>query len=138
MDSNRTEAARIGKSLVIKGELSGSEDLYVDGEIEGSIQLQQNILVVGPNGKLKAGVTAGKVVVHGTLEGNLQARDQVELKKTSLVTGDIVSQRISIEDGAYFKGRVDIQRDGAQTEAAKPSTQTAAAEQVGDSALTKA
>ena len=137
MDSNRTEPARIGKSLVIKGELSGSEDLYVDGQVEGSIELQQNSLVVGPNGKLKAGVTAGKIVVHGTLDGNLQAADRVELKKTGMVTGDIVAQRIAIEDGAYFKGKVDIQRDTSQPEAVKPAGQTAAAP-VNDPALTKA
>jgi cytoskeletal protein CcmA (bactofilin family) len=139
MDSNRTaEAARIGKSLVIKGELSGNEDLYIDGQIEGSIELQQNSLIVGPNGKVQAGVTAGKIVVHGTLDGNLQAADRVELKKTAMVTGDIVAPRIAIEDGAYFKGKVDVQRDATKPEVAKSAAQAAPAAQVGDPALTKA
>jgi cytoskeletal protein CcmA (bactofilin family) len=138
MDANRTaEAARIGKSLVIKGELSGNEDLYIDGRIEGSIALQQNSLVVGPNGKVQAGVSAGRIVVHGTLDGDLHAGDRVELKKTGMVTGDIVAQRIAIEDGAYFKGKVEIQRD-SRPEAAKQATQGAPASQVNGPALTKA
>ena len=138
MDANRTaEAARIGKSLVIKGELSGDEDLYIDGQIEGSIALQQNSLVVGPNGKVQAGVSAGRIVVHGTLDGDLRAADRVELKKTGMVTGDIVAQRIAIEDGAYFKGKVEIQRDAAKPEAVKPG-QSAPATRVNDTALTKA
>jgi len=139
MDPNRTaEAARIGKSLVIKGELSGNEDLYIDGQIEGSIALQQNSLVVGPNGKVQAGVSAGRIVVHGTLDGDLHAADRVELKKTGMVTGDIVAQRIAIEDGAYFKGKVEIQRGPGNVEAAKLTAQSAPATQVSDPALTKA
>ena len=138
MDANRTaEAARIGKSLVIKGELSGNEDLYIDGRIEGSIALQQNSLVVGPNGKVQAGVSAGKIVVHGTLDGDLRAGDRVELKKTGMVTGDIVAQRIAIEDGAFFKGKVEIQRD-SRPESVKPAAQGAPAAPVSDPALTKA
>ena len=143
MDLNRTgEAARIGKSLVIKGELSGDEDLYIDGRIEGSIELKQNSLVIGPNGKVQAGVAAGKIVVHGTMDGDLRAADRVELKKTGMVTGDIFAQRIAIEDGAYFKGKVEIQRDASKPEPAKQGVaaplQTAPAARVSDPALTKA
>jgi cytoskeletal protein CcmA (bactofilin family) len=100
--------AQIGKSVVIKGELSGSEDLYVDGQVEGSISLKNFSLTVGPNGQIKAAVEAKAVVVQGKLEGNLMASDRVELRKSAIVTGDIATQRISIEEGAYLRGKVDI------------------------------
>jgi cytoskeletal protein CcmA (bactofilin family) len=101
--------AQIGKSVVIKGELSGSEDLYVDGQVEGSIALKGNSLTVGPNGQIKASVEAKAIVVQGKLEGNILASDRVELRKSAVVSGDIVTQRIAIEEGAYLKGKVDIQ-----------------------------
>jgi cytoskeletal protein CcmA (bactofilin family) len=102
--------AQIGKSVVVKGELSGSEDLYVDGQVEGTIALKGNSLTVGPNGQVKASVEAKAVVVQGKLEGNIQASDRVELRKSAIVTGDISTQRISIEEGAFLKGKVDIHR----------------------------
>jgi cytoskeletal protein CcmA (bactofilin family) len=101
--------AQIGKSVVIKGELSGSEDLYVDGQVEGSIALKDHSLTVGPNGQIKASIEAKGIVVQGKLEGNLRASDRVDLRKSAVVAGDIVTQRISIEEGAYLKGKVDIQ-----------------------------
>src|SRR5580700_11610817 len=88
------EFAHIGKSVVIKGELSGSEDLYIDGTVEGSIQLQGNNLVVGPNGHVHADVNAKGVVVQGKLEGNIRASDRTELQKAAVVLGDVVTQRI--------------------------------------------
>lgn len=103
------DLAQIGKSVVIKGELSGSEDLYVDGQVEGSIALKGNSLTVGPHGQIKASVEAKGVIVQGKLEGNITASDRVELRKTAIVTGDVSTQRISIEEGAYLKGKVDIQ-----------------------------
>ena len=103
------ELAQIGKSVVIKGELSGSEDLYVDGQVEGSISLKGNSLTVGPNGTIKASVEAKGIVVQGKLDGNVQCSDRVELRKSAVVNGDISTQRISIEEGAYLKGKVDIQ-----------------------------
>ncbi len=92
------DLAQIGKSVVIKGELSGSEDLYVDGQVEGSISLKNHSLTIGPNGQVKASVEAKGLVVQGKLE----------LRKSAVVTGDISTQRISIEEGAYLKGKVDI------------------------------
>ena len=103
------DLAQIGKSVAIKGEVSGSEDLYVDGQVEGSIALKNFNLTVGPNGQVKASVESKVIVVQGKLEGNLQASDRVELRKSAVVTGDITTQRISIEEGAYLKGKVDIQ-----------------------------
>lgn len=117
MDATRTpEFAHIGRSVIIKGELSGSEDLYVDGHVEGSIELQGNRLIIGPNGQVRANVNAKGVVVEGKLDGNIRASERAELKKSAIAVGDIVTQRVSIEEGAYFKGRVDIQRESAKPE----------------------
>lgn len=109
----RAEMAHIGKSVVIKGELSGSEDLYLDGEVEGTIELRGNSLTVGPNGRVRANTQAKEVLVHGKVNGNIRA-DRVELKKSALVSGDIITQRVVIEDGAFFKGGIDIQREPAK------------------------
>jgi len=115
-ESLRSEAPRgvdvatIGKSVVVKGELSGSEDLYVDGEVEGSISLRGQSLTVGPNGRVRANIEARNVIVHGQVDGNLRATDRVDLRKSASLTGDISTARISIEDGAYFKGTIDIQK----------------------------
>jgi cytoskeletal protein CcmA (bactofilin family) len=103
------DLAQIGKSVVVKGELSGSEDLYVDGQVEGNIALKGNSLTVGPNGQVKANVEAKGVIVQGKLDGNVQASDRVELRKSAVMNGDITTQRISIEEGAYLKGKIDIQ-----------------------------
>jgi len=122
----RSEVAHIGKSVVIKGELSGSEDLYLDGEVEGTIELHQNSLTIGPNGRIRAHVHAKEVIVHGKVDGNVRGNDRVELKRSAVLVGDIVTQRVSIEDGAYFKGSIDVQRE-AKPEAKPASTYVAAA-----------
>jgi cytoskeletal protein CcmA (bactofilin family) len=115
----RTDMAHIGKSVVIKGELSGSEDLYLDGEVEGTIELRDNSLTIGPNGRVRANTSAKDVVVHGKVNGNVRA-DRVELKKSALVSGDIITQRVIIEDGAFFKGGIDIQREGKEAPKVEP------------------
>jgi len=102
--------ARLGASLVVKGDISGGEDLQIDGTVEGSISLQGQRLTIGPTAKLNSEILAGEVVVYGKVEGNLRVRDRVEIKKDSSVMGDITTARISIEDGAYFKGRIEIDR----------------------------
>jgi cytoskeletal protein CcmA (bactofilin family) len=118
MDMPKTgEFAHVGKSVVIKGELSGSEDLYIDGTVEGTIQLQGHNLVIGPNGRVHADVSAKGVVVQGRLEGNIRATDRAELQKAAVVLGDIVTQRVAIEDGAYLKGKVEIQREATKSDA---------------------
>ncbi|MGD0512162.1 MAG: polymer-forming cytoskeletal protein [Terriglobales bacterium] len=117
MDMPKTgEFAHVGKSVVIKGELSGSEDLYIDGTVEGTIQLQGHNLVIGPNGRVHADVSAKGVVVQGRLEGNIRATDRAELQKAAVVLGDIVTQRVAIEDGAYLKGKVEIQREATKSD----------------------
>jgi cytoskeletal protein CcmA (bactofilin family) len=110
-DSLRSsEIATIGKSVMVKGELSGSEDLVVDGEVEGSIALRGQSLTVGPNGRVRANIEARNVVLHGRVDGDIHASDRVELRKSASLSGDITTARISIEDGAYFKGTIDIQK----------------------------
>lgn len=108
------EFALIGKSVVIKGELSGSEDLYLDGQVEGSIELRDHSLTVGPNGVVKANVSAKGVIVQGKLDGSIIASDRVELRQSAVVTGDLATQRISIEEGAFLKGKVDVQKEAAK------------------------
>lgn len=109
-NEHRSELAHIGKSVVVKGELSGSEDLYLDGEVEGSVDLRGHSLTIGPNGRVRAHTKARDVFIHGKVNGDVTA-DRVELKKSAIHVGNIVTQRIVIEDGAYFKGSVDVQRE---------------------------
>ena len=101
------EVAHIGKSVIIKGELSGSEDLYLDGSVEGSIELKDNRLTVGPNGRVKANINAKGVVVEGKVDGKIQASERAELHPTAIVNGDITTKRVVIAEGAFFKGAVD-------------------------------
>jgi len=107
----RVDVGHIGKSVVLRGELTGNEDLYLDGEVEGNINLRDHKLVIGPNGKIKATITARDVVVHGKVDGNLSASERVELKRCCSLTGDVSTQRIVIEDGAFFKGAIDIKEN---------------------------
>jgi cytoskeletal protein CcmA (bactofilin family) len=110
-DTARGEMILIGKSVVIKGELSCGEDLYIDGLVEGTIDPKGNRLTIGPNGRVKANVTASAVIVQGKLEGNIQASDRVDLKQSAVVMGDIATHHISIDEGAYFKGSLNIQKE---------------------------
>jgi cytoskeletal protein CcmA (bactofilin family) len=119
----RSEVAHIGKSVLVKGELSGSEDLYLDGEVEGSIELRGHNLTVGPHGRVRAHIRAKEVMVHGKVDGNINA-DRVELKKSAIHVGNIVTQRVIIEEGAFFKGSIDVQRE--QKGEPKPAVTVAA------------
>jgi cytoskeletal protein CcmA (bactofilin family) len=117
----------IGSSMTVKGEVHSREELYVDGEIQGSIELQHR-LTIGPNGKVNATVKAREVVVHGVIQGNVQAVEKIILREKASLVGDIKTAGIVIEDGAYFKGSIDITRVDATPKAgAKPAAQAAAA-----------
>ena len=107
----------LGKSVIVKGQIFGREDLTIDGEVDGTVELQEHRLTVGPNGKVTASVKAREVVVLGTIHGNVEARDKVEIRKEAKLVGDIRTARIVIDDGAYFKGNIDIVR----SEAARPT-----------------
>ena len=104
------EQATIGRSLCIKGEITGSESLFIDGKVEGTINLSDNRVTIGRNGDVKANVSAKEVVVMGKLHGNVAVTDRVDIRAEGALSGDVVAHRLSIEDGAYFKGSVDLKR----------------------------
>ena len=115
-DARRIERdiVNIGKSVVIKGELNGSEDLTIEGHVEGRIELKDHVLTIGPNGKIKAQVFAKAVIVLGEVNGNVTASEKVDIRDGGSVDGDIISPRVAIAEGAHFRGSVDMQRKGAQ------------------------
>jgi cytoskeletal protein CcmA (bactofilin family) len=104
--------ARLGASLHVKGEITGNEDLAIDGTVEGLVHLEDRKLTIGASAKLTADVIAREVVVYGNVKGNLRARDRIEIKKDGSVIGDLTTARIMIEDGAYFKGSIEIDKAG--------------------------
>jgi cytoskeletal protein CcmA (bactofilin family) len=125
------EMASIGKSIVINGELSGSEDLTIEGRVDGKIELRDHVLTVGTNGRIKAQVSAKAIVVLGQVTGNLNATEKVDIKDSGSVEGDIVAPRVAIADGSHFKGSIDMQKKeqpekGAGTAATftKPDSKT--------------
>jgi cytoskeletal protein CcmA (bactofilin family) len=118
---NTSEQATIGKSLVIKGEVTGSESLYIDGRVEGSINLSGNRVTIGRNGVVSANIVAREIVVLGKVRGNLNATDRVDIRNEGSLTGDVVAQRISIEDGAFFKGGIDIRKPGQKDAKEEPA-----------------
>jgi len=118
--ASTADQATIGQSLVIKGEVTGSESLYIDGRVEGSINLAGNRVTVGRNGVVAANINAREIVVLGKVRGNLTASDRVDIRSDGSLTGDVVAARISIEDGAFFKGGIDIRKAG-QSSSQKPN-----------------
>lgn len=111
----------IGKSVVIKGELSASEDLTIEGTVEGKVELKQNVLTIGANGKIKASVFAKAVIVQGEVTGNISASEKIDIRDAGSVDGDLASPRVAIADGAHFRGSIDMQRAGSKpSESAKP------------------
>jgi cytoskeletal protein CcmA (bactofilin family) len=120
------EQASISKGLFIKGEITGSESLFIDGKVEGSINLNGNRVTVGRNGQVAASITAREVVVLGKVRGNVTATDRVDIRAEGALTGDVAAARISIEDGAFFKGGIDIRKPDSKSgapavEAPKPA-----------------
>jgi len=116
------DIVNIGKSVVIKGELNGSEDLTIEGHVEGTIQLREHVLTIGPNGRIKAQVFCKSVIVLGEVNGNITASDKVDIRDNGSVEGDLISPRIAIAEGAHFKGSIDMQRKGGAPQAqAKPA-----------------
>lgn len=124
------DKVNIGKSVVIKGELNGSEDLTIEGHVEGKIELRDHVLTIGPNGKIKAQIFAKAVIVLGEVQGNVTATEKVDIRDNGSVDGDIVSPRVAIAEGAHFRGSVDMQRAGkpasAQPSASKSDGKAAA------------
>ena len=120
------DMVHIGKSVVIKGELSGSEDLTIEGQVDGKIELRQNILTIGPNGRIKAQVFEKAVVVQGEVTGNISASEKVDIRDNGSVDGDIASPKVAIAEGAHFRGSIDMQKAGAKAAEAKPAAPSAA------------
>jgi cytoskeletal protein CcmA (bactofilin family) len=120
------DVVNIGKSVVIKGELNGSEDLTIEGQVEGKIELRQNVLTIGPNGKIKAQVFAKSVIVLGEVVGNVTASEKVDIRDNGSVDGDLISPRVAIAEGAHFRGSIDMQRQGAAKDAAKSEAKSGA------------
>ena len=125
--NSTVEQATIGRSLVIKGEISGGESLYIDGRIEGSIEFADHRVTIGRNGNVQANIRARDVVIMGKVKGNIQCSDRVDIRSEGALTGDIVTQRISVEDGALLKGSVQVrtseQKDKPVEAAAKPGAE---------------
>src|SRR5580704_17261 len=109
-DSDPRNTATIGKAVKVNGQIFTKEDLYVDGDVEGTIESQDNKVTIGPNGRVQAGIRAREVVILGQVQGNVEAADKVDIRKDAKLVGDIISARISIEDGALFKGSIDIRK----------------------------
>jgi cytoskeletal protein CcmA (bactofilin family) len=120
MDSK--EVVNIGKSVVIKGELNGSEDLTVEGHVEGKVELKQHVLTIGPHGRLNAEVFAKTVVVLGEVTGNITASDKVDIRDNGVVNGNIIAPRVAIAEGAQFRGSVDMQRKPEAPKAGEHAT----------------
>jgi cytoskeletal protein CcmA (bactofilin family) len=120
-DTSRGNSAVLGKSVIVKGQIFSREDLTIDGEVDGSVEMQEHRLTIGPNGKVIASVKAREVIVLGTLHGNVETSDKLEIRKDAKLVGDIKTARIVIEDGAYFKGSVDILRAEVSRQAAAPA-----------------
>jgi cytoskeletal protein CcmA (bactofilin family) len=118
--------ALIGKSVVVKGEVFGREDLTVDGQLDGTLELQEHRVTIGPNGKVQANIKAREIVIIGTVHGNIEATDKIDIRKDAKLVGDIKTSRIMIEDGAYFKGSIDIQKPETSRPPAPPRSQAAA------------
>jgi cytoskeletal protein CcmA (bactofilin family) len=117
--ANSGESSHLGKSFHFKGDISGSEDIYIDGKVEGTIQLPGQIVTVGQHGEVSADIDSRELVIHGKLKGNAKASDRIELARTGSVQGDLAMARISIQDGAFMQGRVDI-RSGQTAPATTP------------------
>jgi cytoskeletal protein CcmA (bactofilin family) len=118
--------ACLGSTISVKGEIVSDEDLQIDGKVEGPISLRGHRLTVGRTAHLNSEINAREVIVYGNASGNLRAKDRVEIKKDGQVIGDITTARISIEDGAYFKGRIEIERTQSSIQASKESEETPA------------
>lgn len=121
------DVVNIGKSVVIKGELNGSEDLTIEGHVEGKIELKDHVLTIGPNGKIKAQVLAKSVIVLGEVNGNVTATEKVDIRDGGSVDGDIISPRVAIAEGAHFRGTVDMQRKTGSSQQAQPAASKPAA-----------
>ena len=123
INPERGEVVKIGKSIFIKGEVSGGQDLIIDGRVEGEIQLKENQVTIGENGKISGEIHAKTIVIHGEVVGNMFAGEKLEIKASGALKGDITSPRLIIDDGAYFKGSIDMMEVDGQKRLERPATE---------------
>ncbi|MFZ0591117.1 MAG: polymer-forming cytoskeletal protein [Bryobacteraceae bacterium] len=124
-------SATLGKNVSVKGQIFSREDLTIDGEVEGTVECHEHRLTIGPNGRVHAGLKAREIVIYGSIQGNVEAIEKIDIKKEAKLVGDIKTSRIMIEDGAYFKGSIDItktiQPQAQPQRPAQPANATTAA-----------
>ncbi len=130
--------AMIGKGLVIKGEISGTESLYIDGRVEGSIELPEQYLHIGEHAEVKAKVNARELIVRGKLQGNAALGDRLDIRSGGMLVGDVTARRVSIEDGAYFHGSIDMRREQKSAEGPAEKKEPAATAAAGSAAAASA
>jgi cytoskeletal protein CcmA (bactofilin family) len=118
--SVRSGSAALGKNVTVKGQIFAREDLTIDGEVEGTVECHEHRLTIGPNARVQAGLKAREIIIQGSIQGNVDATDKIDIKKEAKLVGDIKTSRIVIEDGAYFKGSIDISKPAAAKVAAQP------------------
>src|ERR1700761_5515497 len=118
----RNGSAALGKNVTVKGQIFAREDLTIDGEVEGTVECHDHRLTIGPNARVLAGLKAREIVIHGSIQGNVEATDKIDIKKEAKLVGDIKTTRIVIEDGAYFKGSIDISKASAPKIAGQPQS----------------
>jgi len=125
----RSGSAALGKNVTVKGQIVAREDLTIDGEVEGTVECHEHRLTIGPNARVQSNLKAREIVIHGSIQGNVEAADKIDIKKEAKLVGDIKTSRIVIEDGAYFKGSIDISKaapiKGPQQPQPQPPPQTA-------------
>lgn len=122
----RSGSAALGKNVTVKGQIFAREDLTIDGEVEGTVECHEHRLTIGPNARVQAGLKAREIIIQGSIHGNVDATDKIDIKKEAKLVGDIKTSRIVIEDGAYFKGSIDISKPNAAAKPGQPAAATAA------------
>jgi cytoskeletal protein CcmA (bactofilin family) len=120
----RSGSAALGKNVTVKGQIFAREDLTIDGEVEGTVECHDHRLTIGPNARVQAGLKAREIVIQGSIQGNVEAADKIDIKKEANLVGDIKTSRIVIEDGAYFKGSIDISKAALPNKSPQPAIQT--------------
>jgi cytoskeletal protein CcmA (bactofilin family) len=129
----RSGSAALGKNVTVKGQIVAREDLTIDGEVEGTVECHEHRLTIGPNARVQSNLKAREIVIHGSIQGNVEAADKIDIKKEAKLVGDIKTSRIVIEDGAYFKGSIDISKTapvkGPQQSQSQPQPQAQPANQ---------
>ena len=129
-------SAALGKNVTVKGQIFAREDLTIDGEVEGTVECHEHRLTIGPNARVQAGLKAREIIIQGSIQGNVDATDKIDIKKEAKLVGDIKTSRIVIEDGAYFKGSIDISKPSARAQAAAGDSRSARASQAATIAAT--